>query len=92
MTSELMVPLVHLNGTSQTELERQLEELSKSLNTALEKLCDAAPHGRDYYTQGPDALKRAQDQWNWRYAQLKKINEETQRLWIAVCDQRKDKK
>lgn len=45
-----MVPRVHLNGTSKGELLRQLVEVSNALLVARQRMIDAAPHGRDYYT------------------------------------------
>lgn len=57
--TKLMVPTVHSNGTSREELVRQLCDAGEAVATAVQAVYAAAPHGRDYYMQGPEALKQA---------------------------------
>ena len=53
----MMVPTVHLNGTSKCELMRQVMGARIALHTAIDALQQACPNGRDYYVQGPDATQ-----------------------------------
>ena len=46
---DLMMPAVHMNGTSGTQLMGQLEEVERHLSAAFDALKRAAPNGRDYY-------------------------------------------
>lgn len=46
----VMLPQVHLNGTSRDELLAQVREAHIQIKIAMDALCKAAPHGRDYYT------------------------------------------
>ncbi len=55
----MILPTVHLNGTSKAALLEQLENASNALNDAYAAMKQAAPNGRDYYPQGEDALARA---------------------------------
>jgi hypothetical protein len=54
-----MIPTVHLNGTSREELCLQLQRADDALLAAYEALSATAPHGRDYYPQGEDAIVKA---------------------------------
>ena len=55
----MMLPTIHLNGTSQDSLLEQFADASEAVRVALQDLQQAAPHGRDYYPQGPEAFGRA---------------------------------
>ena len=55
----MLVPTVHLNGTSKQELLNQNAIAIADIEAARESLQAAAPNGRDYYPQGPTALKQA---------------------------------
>jgi hypothetical protein len=80
----LTAPTVHINGTSRDELLGQLETAAAALNTAIEKLSNAAPNGRDYYPQGPRAWARANDEHVARLGKLQSVYEELQALWQAI--------
>lgn len=45
----LVLPIVHLNGTSREQLIEQQMEVVHALKAALAKLKEAAPNMRDYY-------------------------------------------
>lgn len=47
----MMVPTVHLNGTGQETLLREVAEARFALGEALSRLCAMTVHGRDYYVQ-----------------------------------------
>jgi hypothetical protein len=48
---ELVMPTIHLNGTGRQALVEQYANAVEALQTALDKVRAAAPHGRDYYPQ-----------------------------------------
>jgi hypothetical protein len=55
----MMLPTIHMNGTSaQALLEGYCDAIS-AIQSALEALANTAPNGRDYYPQGPDACAQA---------------------------------
>lgn len=45
----LIVPLIHMNGTSKRMLLQQLEDAYDALQLAYDALRQASPNGRDYY-------------------------------------------
>lgn len=67
----MKVPTVHMNGTSRDELVEQLCKVSRQFNNLMAALLDAAPNGRDYYPQGDNALRDAQEE---RRADLKALD------------------
>jgi hypothetical protein len=80
-----MFPTVHLNGTSRGELQTQLETALGALRSAIESLQDAAPHGRDYYVQGPLAYELATVEHVNRLTKLKAVAEDLQALLEHVA-------
>lgn len=80
----LMTPTVHLNGTSRAALFEQQAEAAGALRRAIQVLQDAAPHGRDYYPQGPDAYKRARSEHEARIATLRSVLAEVETLAEAI--------
>jgi hypothetical protein len=70
LASASMTPTVHLNGTSKNALLDQITDVEQVLGKAIEALSEASPNGRDYYPQGPDALRKAQKEHDARMAAL----------------------
>lgn len=66
-------PTIHTNGTSAEALEAQLENAGHALRAALDALGEAAPNGRDYYPQGPDAIRVAVAEHAARVAALRDV-------------------
>jgi predicted phage tail protein len=64
-------PTIHLNGTSAETLARDTEVAIKALRAAIDAMCDTAPNGRDYYPQGPDAIKTANHEHLQRMSRLR---------------------
>ena len=83
----MIVPTVHLNGTSKDELLRQVLEADRAINVALSRLHDAAPNGRDYYPAGPGALKQATEEHRARIDRLVDIRTELLALYEAIDNQ-----
>lgn len=55
----MIFPTIHSNGTSAKELEKNNMKALEGIAVALEAIHDAAPNGRDYYPQGPEAIQTA---------------------------------
>ena len=72
-THRVIVPTVHLNGTSAEELRDQLQAAIEALRTAQRMLVQAAPNGRDYYPQGNSATETAMWRHACRYTDLNRM-------------------
>jgi hypothetical protein len=80
----MMTPTIHSNGTSRQELVRQLEEACNAIRQAERALAEAAPNGRDYYPQGDDAIKAAQQQHFQRQDRLQSVRSELEIIWEKI--------
>ena len=69
----MMLPSIHLNGTSKESLFEDNRDAMFAIQEAIAALIKAAPHGRDYYPQGPGAYAKARDEHMARLAALGKI-------------------
>lgn len=69
----MMLPTIHLNGTSPEELRDQLSRAERAADALREALMGMAPHGRDYYPQGDDAVYVAVIEHGERLAKLNLI-------------------
>ena len=83
----MMVPTVHLNGTSKSELRDQLSGVTQALDSTLQALMRAAPNGRDYYPQGPDALDAALAEHKGRVQMLRALMNEVVEIATKVEEQ-----
>ena len=84
---KLMVPMVHLNGTSQAELERGYEEALQLLDQAADELAKTAPNGRDYYRYEGDALARAQREHEARMSGVRAARDQVEVILMALMDE-----
>ena len=82
----MIVPTVHSNGTAGAELLDQLCDAGAAVQAAMEAHAKAAPNGRDYYPQGPQALPAAIEAWATRQAALDLVYRELATLAEAVAD------
>jgi len=73
--SEILLPVVHLNGTSKDSLVDGLRDIVEGIDSALSAIQDAWPHGRDYYTQAID-MHAVHAQWAQRREDLQRIRDE----------------
>jgi hypothetical protein len=87
-STPLAVPTLHLNGTSPERLVEQNQKLVAALRSALDALQEAAPHGRDYYVQGPDAYAKAAAEHRARQEALSKVFDEAKDIQRALFVQR----
>lgn len=55
----MRLPTIHLNGTARDALLNDVATAEQAVRVAIRALIDAAPNGRDYYPQGPEAFLEA---------------------------------
>jgi hypothetical protein len=87
----MITPTVHLNGTSGPELLQQTMDSLKAIRLAQQILQNNAPHSRDYYVQGPDAWRQANDGHVARMLDLNRMATEFENSAIAISDQIRDR-
>jgi hypothetical protein len=83
----MMIPTIHLNGTSADELILQLQEAGSALRIAYARLTETYPDGRDYYTQGPDACSQATKEHRARLDKIAAVQDEIDQIWESVQNQ-----
>jgi hypothetical protein len=82
----LALPTVHLGGTAQCDLYEQLSDALASLRTAIVKVSNAEPNGRDYYPQSPTAIFRAIAEHQDRIHKLESVISELETIITHVAD------
>lgn len=80
----VMIPTLHLNGTSGEVLRHQHRTAIEALRRALDALCEAAPNGRDYYVQGDEAGRKAQRKHEARVASLRRVRAELETITRGI--------
>jgi ferredoxin-NADP reductase len=83
----MRAPTVHLNGTSKEMLLEQVCDAGHALRKALEAMREAAPNGRDYYVQGPEAFKEAAEEHAARDRQVREVLKQYENLAEKIADQ-----
>lgn len=81
--SDLILPIVHLNGTSKNDLIEQHCEAGRALRDAMKALENMAPNARDYYPI-PGRFEQARAQFERRYQAVRAIYDEIQAETIAI--------
>ena len=82
---KLTLPTIHLNGTSRERLIEQYTAAADAINDAYHALMAAAPNGRDYYPQGPQAMEAATREHIDRLSRLDAIHFELVELAEAIA-------
>lgn len=82
----MKTPTVHLNGTSKEELVKQLQGAYNAVEIAIEALCHAAPHGRDYYPQDDNAISEALKEHKSRVDKLRDVRDELMEIWESTVN------
>lgn len=72
----IMLPSVHMNGTSRQDLLNQNRAALEALDAAILAMHAATPNARDYYVQGPSAFRTAQAEHRARLTAVKQVREE----------------
>jgi hypothetical protein len=81
-----MTPTIHLGGTSRDFLVNAVLEARAKLGEALKAMEKVAPNGRDYYPQGPDAVRVATNEHYLRVSKINMVMEELESLAEAISD------
>jgi hypothetical protein len=76
----LVLPTIHLNGTSKEELFNDLSNALYAIQLARECVQATAPHGRDYCTKSGNALQQALAQHASRLRALQTVYDELQAI------------
>jgi hypothetical protein len=76
----LVLPTIHLNGTSKEVLFEDLSNALYAVTLAMEAVQATAPHGRDYYTQSGNALQQALAQHASRLHSLQTVYDELEAI------------
>lgn len=85
--NDVVIPHVHLNGTSRGELLKQLAEAQEALVQAIAAMGRATPHGRDYSVIDDDAITRAHNAHHARILKLEGVLAELQQIQEGVAMQ-----
>lgn len=83
----MLIPTVHMNGTTGEVLLDQYIVAAEAVRKALDALCDTGPNARDYYVQGPDAPLAAQREHEARVASLKRVRDDLAAIAEGIQDQ-----
>ena len=83
----MLVPTIHLNGTSGEDLLDQYASAVEAVREAIDAVCDAGPNARDYYVQGPDAALAAQREHEARVASIKRVRDDLAAIVEGIQDQ-----
>lgn len=75
----MMVPTVHINGTSERDLLDEAAKIHRAVNDAMTAMTEGWPNARDFYHQGPDAYGKVRAEWDAEMAKLKEVRE-----WIVA--------
>ena len=70
---KLILPTIHLNGTSAAELIRGHEAVEDKLRELIDAIDSVEFNARDYYPQGPDAWTLAKAQRNASRAKIVEV-------------------
>ena len=85
MVSNLILPIVHMNGTSKGALLAQNRKAWDAINDAYAALKQAAPNARDYYPV-PGLYPKAIDQHMDRLRRLDSVADELRAEAEAIYD------
>ena len=83
----MLIPTVHMNGTTGEVLLDQYTTAADAVRKALDAICETGPNARDYYVQGPDAALAAQREHEGRIAALKRVRDDLASIAEGIQDQ-----
>jgi hypothetical protein len=86
MRRKLAIPTIHRNGSSESQLLDAVTDASEALYQAMHKMEKTHPNGRDYYPQGPGAIRQAEREYQDRMKTIKAVREELVHLAEAIAD------
>jgi len=73
METTMVLPTIHSNGSSKDDLFDGYMAALAAMHAAIDAVIQTAPHGRDYYPQGDDALRQAMAEHRERLLRLQNI-------------------
>jgi hypothetical protein len=79
----MILPIIHLNGTSKESLLEMRERLYAALGDAEKALCAMVPNGRDFYPS-PGLMDQAVSQHQRRLKMLGSLIAEIEQETIAI--------
>jgi len=82
----VILPTIHLNGTSPIDLLEGWLKISHALNDALQAMYNEGPNARDYYPQGVGAFPLAQTEHCQRVLKIQQIKAEIDAIVDHVAD------
>lgn len=85
----VVLPSIHMNGTSKEALEKQYIKCWRAVNNAIETLQQNPPHCRDYYVQNTEdnlyeAYQPAREQHNSWGDKLRVVKKELEELILGI--------
>jgi hypothetical protein len=81
----MILPIIHLNGTSRESLVDDACTARSALESAIEALCQMRPNGRDYYP-APGTLGPATDEHEQRIQAVRRVSDELTEWAQKVMD------
>lgn len=84
---KVVIPRIHLNGTSAQDLLDEMFEAKHALDQAIEALQRATPNARDYYVIGPNAVAEAREGHEARMHKLSDVAAELNAIMEGIADQ-----
>ena len=84
--AKMILPTIHLNGTSQHDLLDYNCNMVHTLSQALDVMSEYGPNARDYYPQGDHAFAQARKEHEERMAAIRKIKFEIEKIAEYVAD------
>ncbi len=82
-----MIPAIHTNGDTAQTLEAQNMAAYEAVRTAIAALQNAAPNGRNFYTQGADATQATIKEHVTRLNNLETVYQEIEQIIIGIQSQ-----
>jgi hypothetical protein len=82
----MQIPTIHINGTSRERLLEGLVAANDALLKAQQAVAETAPNARDYYPQGPDAIRAAEREHYSRLTRIINVRQELEEIAEAICD------
>lgn len=79
-------PRVNLNGTSRDALAEQYRVAHRAIGAAIDAMCQATPHGRDYQTLPAGSYESARAEHDARLTKLVSVKNEIEAIALHVID------
>jgi hypothetical protein len=85
----MVIPLVHLGGTSQQQLLDEVCAAEGALRLAIEALKKAQPNGRDFpkFSESAPGIAQAIEEHCWRLTRLEQVAQELFDLADGIANQ-----